>query len=91
MKRHGFILAYVGLSIASATGALAIEVLPAEPGAGALRPGQTVYVACGSGKARAVSAGTGVGSTGGKTANVRGIARGTSPRTRGPCKPISHL
>lgn len=63
--------------------ALAQTVLPSEPAAGMLGAGQSVYVACGPGKARKI--------TGGSNRTQRGEqTNGGAGRTRGPCVPMKH-
>ncbi|TCU75041.1 hypothetical protein EDE08_103257 [Bradyrhizobium sp. R2.2-H] len=59
----------------SAAPAAAQMVLDQEPARGMLKPGQTVYVKCGPGKARIITGGN----------NVQGKGPG---RQRGPCVPM---
>jgi len=57
--------------------------MSSEPPSGTLGAGQTVYVACGPGKARKVTGGSNMSGPGGT------VGKGAS-RQRGPCVPMKY-
>jgi hypothetical protein len=70
------------LTLLFAEAAFAQQVMSNEPPPGQLGAGQVVYVACGPGKARKITGGNNVGSS--------GIVGKGAGRQRGPCVPMKY-
>jgi hypothetical protein len=76
----------LSLSLVLSASAASAQVTSSEPPPGTLAAGQSVYVACGPGKARKITGGSDLRM--GRTGNYSGTGSGKG-RTRGPCRPYN--